>query len=131
MSNTFVSFMPAVAVALDIAERKAISAACDVGRNQVVKNISGSRSGIRYKVPGTSVMYTASAPGEYPAVQLGDLKGSVRFVIKGGDGYIGSDSDHALPLEKKPPSKGGREWLRPSLNQAKPGMLVKINQRWF
>jgi len=131
MSKVFVSNLPLVMVAMEVAERKALNAACDVGRNQVVKNISGSRSGRTYKVPGTQVTYTASAPGEYPAVRLGQLKGSIKSSVKGDTGYVGTDVEYALALEKKPPSKGGREFMRPSLNQARPGMLVQLGKRWF
>jgi len=131
VSKTFVSFLPAVTVALKVASEKALYAAANEGRTQVLKNLTGSRSGIRYKVPGTNVMYTASAPGEYPASATGLLRSTIQMKVKGDAGYIGSDSDHAVPLEKKPASKGGREWLRPSLQQAKPRMLQKIMQRWM
>lgn len=131
MSKVFISYLPAVMVAVEVASRKALNAACNEGRNRVVKNISGSRSGRRYKVPRINVWYTASAPGEYPAVRLGDLKGSIRAVVKGDTGYIGSDKEYALPLEKKAPSKGGRPWLKPSLDQARPAMLLELAKRWF
>ena len=131
MSKLFVSNLPAVLVALETTNRKALRAAADIGRNQVVTNISGSRSGIRYRVPGTQTDYTASAPGEYPAVRLGGLKGSVRVLPKGDDLLIGTDLDYGLYLEKKPPDKGGREWLRPSLEQAKPRMLAELAKRRF
>jgi len=127
----FVSFLPAVTAALKVASEKALYAAANEGRTQVLKNLTGSRSGIRYKVPGTNVMYTASAPGEYPASATGLLRSTIQMKVKGDEGYIGSDSDHAVPLEKKPASKGGREWLRPSLQQAKPKMLQKIMKRWM
>lgn len=131
MSKVFVSYLPAALVAINVASKKALSAACDVGRNQVVKNLSGARSGRTYKIPGTNVTYTASAPGEYPATRLGDLKGSYRVIIKRDTGYVGSDKEHALILEKKPVSKGGRPHLKPSLDQAKPGMLIQLHKRWF
>lgn len=131
MPEMFVSYLPVVTVAITAASKKALIAAADVGRNQVIKNLTGSRSGIRYKVPGTQVYYTASAPGEYPASRLGDLLGSVERKVVGGDVQIGTAKAHGLILEKKDPSKGGREWLRPSLNQAKPAMLAKLAERWF
>jgi hypothetical protein len=110
---------------------KALLAACNVGRNQVVQNISGARSGIVYLVPGTKTAYTASAPGEYPAVATGRLRGDVKTLIEGDIGYVGTELDYGLYLEKKDPQHGGREWLRPSLEQAKPDIIAELNKRWF
>ena len=38
--------------------------------------LSGRRSGRRYHVPGTRQLYTASAPGEAPAVRTGNFRNS-------------------------------------------------------
>lgn len=131
MPKTFVSFLPAVTVALKVASEKALYAAANEGRTQTLKNLTGARKGITYKVPGTNVTYTASAPGEYPASATGRLRSSVRVAVKGDEGYIGTDVEYGLCLEKKSSSKGGREWLRPSLEQARPAMLKKIMARWM
>jgi len=85
-----------------------------------------------YKVPGTGVTYTASAPGEFPAVRLGDLKGSYRVkAVSASEMQIGSDKEHSLILEKKPVDRGGRPHAKISLDQAKPAMIAKLHQRWF
>jgi hypothetical protein len=158
VSQVFVSNLPMVMVAVEAAGRKALSAACDVGRNQVVKNLQNipPRTGEVYRLPRTvkgprgsrasylagkaagkipggvlHKYYTASAAGEYPAWRFGYLAGNIYSKIVGGTGYVGTNVEYALPLEKKPPSKGGREFMRPSLNQAKPGMLVQLGKRWF
>lgn len=123
--------MPVALAAIAAASEKALTAACDQARNQIMQNISGTRHGARYKVPGTQTYYTASAPGEYPAVRLGNLKGSINFTRLGAERKIGTPLDYGLALEKKPPDKGGREWLRPSLNQARPAMLAELHKRWF
>jgi len=123
--------MPVALAAIAAASEKALTAACDQARNQIMQNISGTRHGARYKVPGTQTYYTASAPGEYPAVRLGNLKGSINFTRLGAERKIGTPLDYGLALEKKPPDKGGREWLRPSLNQARPAMLRELHKRWF
>ena len=74
-------------------------------RNSSAKVLRGQRSGRRYRVPGTGRLsynkksktatvsyryYTASAPGEAPAVRTGTLRSSLgRYTaIKGGE-YIG------------------------------------------
>ncbi len=131
----FVSNFQKVSAEIDKAAVKQMTAACNEARNQVLQNLSGSRTGRRYRVPGTSRYYTASSPGQYPAVQIGDLKGSIRYVVVGKgtevDGYLGTDKFHGLILEKKAPSKGGREWLRPSLVKAQPKINSILSQRWF
>jgi len=128
-----VSFLPVVVSTLVTVQDKRLYAAANAGKTQVVENLKGARTGIRYRVPGHSgTWYTASAPGEYPAAPSGTLRStSIHVAIKGDTGYVGSTSEYALPLEKKPSTKGGREWLRPSLEQAKPEMLKKIMERWM
>jgi len=109
--------------------------ACNEVRNQIVQNLSGARSGKDYIVPGTSRHYTASAPGEYPATRLGDLKGSIKTDILGRGmsvlGVVGTPLEYGLFLEKKPGSEGGREWLRPSMTQAQPEIKKILSEKWF
>jgi len=45
--------------------------------NAILEKLSGQRTGKRYLVPGTSVTYQASAPGEPPATMLGNLRKSI------------------------------------------------------
>ena len=131
MSKMFVSNLPAVTIAINVASQKALIAAADVGRNRTVQNLAGARSGRTYKVPGTQVTYTASAPGEYPAVATGNLRENVDRKVVGGDVQVGTAVEYGLFLEKRPRNKGGRPWLKRSLDQAKPAMLAKLAQRWF
>jgi len=132
VSKVFVSNLPAVTIALGLGSQKALIAAADVGRNQTVQNLAGARSGSTYKVPGTSVTYTASAPGEYPAVATGNLRERIeRKVVNTSEVQVGTAVEYGLPLEKKSQSKGGRPWLKRSLDEAKPAMLAKLAQRWF
>ena len=135
MSKMFVSYLPAAVAAISVASEKALRATADVGRNKVVKNLTaagGPRTGKRYRKPNTNVWYTASKPGQFPSHErFGDLRVSVRIAPKGNSFLIGSNSEYALPLEKKPANKGGRPWLKKSLDQAKPRMLIEVNKRWF
>ena len=132
MSKTFVSNLPLATAAITAACDKALLAAADAGRNQVVQNLSGSRSGKTYRVPGTQRTYTASAPGEYPAVATGNLRSQIKRALrKPGTAEVGTPVEYGLALEKKSPSEGGREWLRPSLEQARPKMLAELAKRWF
>lgn len=43
-------------------------------RNAALNVLRGQRSGRRYRVPGTNSYYTASAPGEPPAVRSGTFR---------------------------------------------------------
>lgn len=131
MSKTFVSFLPAAAAAIEAGAVKAAWAAGDVLRNKVVENLSGSRTGARYRVPGTQTYYTASAPGEYPAVQTGELKETVKVQLAKDGVQVGTATEHGLFLEKKPVSDGGRPWLHPSYKEAKGNMERKAAERWF
>ena len=45
-------------------------------RNAELKILRGSGGGRSYRVPGTRVYYTASAPGEVPAVRTGTFRRS-------------------------------------------------------
>lgn len=45
-------------------------------RNSALKVLRGSRGGRSYRVPGTKRHYTASAPGEPPAVRTGTFRSS-------------------------------------------------------
>ena len=54
-------------------ERRAFLAANEL-RNASLDVLRGQRSGRRYRVPGTKVYYTASAPGEPPAVRTGAFR---------------------------------------------------------
>ena len=132
MSKLFVSNLPAVMIVFEGASQKALHATADVGRNQVVRDLAGARSGHTYKKPGTNVYYTASAPGEFPALRFDDLRQSYRVKrISSSEYQVGSDEEHSIILEKNPESKGGRPHLNRSLTKAKPAMIAKLNQRWF
>lgn len=54
-------------------ERRAYLAANEL-KNASLDVLRGQRSGRRYRVPGTRRYYTASAPGEPPAVRTGTFR---------------------------------------------------------
>lgn len=82
-------------------KRRGYSAANEL-RNQSLEVLRGGRGGRRYRVPGTKRYYTASAPGEPPAVMTGAFRNSwqtrvdtkpdeVRSMIESGlrvNGYL-------------------------------------------
>lgn len=48
--------------------------ASQILRNAALRVLRGQRSGRRYRIPGTTRYYTASAPGEPPAVRTGAFR---------------------------------------------------------
>jgi hypothetical protein len=132
MPSVFQTNMPAVVGAISEGALKALRAAADIGRNATLVNLSGMRTGIVYQLPGhPGTYYTASAPGEYPAIANATLRESVK-IIQEGDGFLfGTDVEHGLTLEKKDPLHGGREWLRPSLEGVRKEMEAAVGTRWF
>lgn len=83
--------------------------------------ISGSRSGRTYK-RGKKRPHIASAPGEPPASDFGDLLGHITHTIGKGHADVGATVLHGLHLEIKAPSKGGRPWLLPAFEKHAPGI---------
>jgi hypothetical protein len=60
------------------AAKNAVDDAAGHLRESILITLSGQRTGIRYPVPGTSqATYQASAPGEPPAVMVGNLRKSI------------------------------------------------------
>ena len=118
----------------DHAEGRMLEAVNEV-RNATLETLSGSRSGRIYKVPGTGVEYTASAPGEPPAVQLGDLRKSVKGGIEkeGKDviGFVGSELPKASMLEMGTSKMLPRPWLRPSFEKSVDKVKSIFVRIWF
>ena len=77
-------------------------AATMVIHEEVVKVLSGQRSGRTYKLPGAKGTWQASRPGEAPAVRLGDLRREYKFRTSenGLVGEVGNPLPYAITLEK-------------------------------
>lgn len=83
------------------ANRAAVTVGANEWRNAILRTLTGNRSGKEYRVPGTSKMYTASAPGEAPASVTGDLRTSYTVVvISDTEAVVGTPLLKALYLEK-------------------------------
>lgn len=113
----------------------------DVVRNRMVAGISSP--------PKTGRLYghhRASAPGEYPASDTGNLLRSIWAEVEDNlaglaldpldvqlsytlgdvldmtdniDGRIGADAEYAAPLEYKPPERGGRPFATRALEESR------------
>lgn len=70
-------------------KRNSVLAATQL-RNTALEVLAGSRSGGRkYRVPGTKKYYTASAPGQPPAVRTGSFRNSWKpSAFQAGDAYV-------------------------------------------
>lgn len=103
-------------------------------RNEVLKNLSGARSGKLYKVQGTNRTYRASAPGEPPASRLGHLRASYQYKVLGSGhnskGFVGSELEYAHYLEYGTYKMQPRPHLIPAMLTAKP-KIEKLFKRVF
>ena len=108
--------------------------ACLHVQNKTKEKLSGSRTGRTYRVPGTNRTYTASAPGEPPAVMLGQLRNSIQFRVKGGrtvSGEVGSKLKKAPMLEFGTKKMKPRPFLRPTFQEELPKIKEILSRRWF
>ncbi|CAM4358432.1 hypothetical protein BAMA_15770 [Bacillus manliponensis] len=84
-------------------------------QNEVKKTLTGGRNGHKYRVPNTSQTYTASAPGEAPAVRTGDLRNSIKYELQRTQteilGGVGSDLEKAIWLENGTSKMEARPFL--------------------
>lgn len=91
---------------------KGLFAAAMIVRNAAVKGIAkGPKSGRIYR--RRSVRHQASAVGEYPAGDTGNLARSIHHMVDPIklEGRVEAAANYAVPLEYKAPSRGGRPFL--------------------
>jgi HK97 gp10 family phage protein len=101
--------------------RQRMEKAVNQVRNTTLETLSGSRSGRQYRVPGTKVFYTASSPGQPPAVATGQLRQSVSTAVEGEGkdiiGMVGTDQEYGPMLEYGTSKMAARPWLRKSFEK--------------
>ena len=97
-------------------------------RNSALSVLSGSRGGRSYRVPGTRAYYTASAPGEPPAVRTAAFRNSWQpKTFPGGTTFLSrieSGIFYAKWLEDGTP--GGQMAPRPHHERIQNHALPKI-----
>lgn len=110
-------------------------AAVNEVRNEVLETLSGERTGRTYRVPGTNRTYTASAPGEPPAVMLGQLRNSITGVVeterRSTKGIVGTELVKGLQLEKGTKNMAPRPWLERSFERSLNRVKEILSRRWF
>lgn len=112
------------------------------GRVYTQRVATGPNGGIFFY--GSRPPHQASAPGEYPAADTGNLMRSIFAEVEEGlaiaagnageavlnlndaveasgqiQGTVGADADYAAPLEYKPDDRGGRPFLRRALAETR------------
>ncbi len=108
----------------------ALNKAAEHVRTQAVKAISkGDRSGRTYK-RGKSILHKASAPGEFPKTDTGELVSNITVEKIPGGYDVGSraQAPQGFYLETKAASDGGRPWLRPTLESNQTAIERIINR---
>lgn len=153
MSVQFISHANTIITKIDAAQLKRMKLATAELKRETLLTFKGTRSGRRYRVPGTRKMYSASAPGEAPAVATGSGKLSIREAVSGSGhsikGHVGSAMGFAFNpathedaarylamLEFEGRNRDGsrraaRPWLRPSAKRAQPKIKAILKGRWF
>lgn len=117
---------------IDIKAKSCTTRSSNELRNSAVKVLGGHRSGRRYKKPYTrNAYYTASAPGEPPAVRTGILRMSwkPKGESNGKGKYtacIESDVPYAEILEER--SKNPRPYKDKIIEDAKPKVIQIFSQ---
>ena len=151
----FVSNMPGVVLAIGAASITSIKKATQHVHRKARENLrGGGRSGKRYRVPGTGTKtegakritsgsgqyYTASAPGEFPAVATGQLIGSVHWKMIGDTGFVHTNVLHGAYLEDPKNTRpiGRRRWMKRTFDEEHTRVLEIIygggnpaSRRWF
>lgn len=98
----------------------------------IKKKLKGPRSGREYLVPGgKSATYTASAPGEAPAVATGDLLRSYQAVKKPGSGawLVGTPLKYARYLEMGTSEIRPRPHFRETASEETPTIVSILRRR--
>ena len=104
-------------------------------RNEVLKTLSGTRSGRTYFVPGTRRTYTASAPGQPPAQATSALRQSIKWTIEKIRGKVvgkvGTDLIQGLMTEYGTRNMAARPWLLKSAEKAQGKMKKILSRKWL
>lgn len=111
----------AVALQIERKSQKNMIKAMTLWRSSLMEVLSGTRSGNQYKVPFTAQTYTASAPGQAPAVRTGALKASYKIQISGNGlaGRLNSTLAYAAHLEYGTYKMEPRPHLVPAFNRVR------------
>jgi hypothetical protein len=116
--------------------RERIERGSKVLHDHLVLSLSnaGGRSGRQYKVPGTNRTYTASAPGEYPALATGKLHEAIReggFKITHHGFYFRATMGGNVPEYARYLEAGLRPWFARAVKEKWREVTVELRRKWF
>lgn len=101
--------------------------------NLIKKGMREAKSGEEYRIPGSNRTYTASAPGEFPAIRTGQLRSGIRFKQNNeSDGvavHMGTNVDQGIYLEGED-GNGLRPWLSKGINEYDPRLKEVLGGDW-
>ena len=124
-----------VVKSLENATSKRMAEAVNAVRDQTLETLSGPRSGRTYRIPGTRRTYTASAPGQPPAVATAELKQSISTSVGGEDrtviGHVGTDKIQGKMTEFGTRNMAPRPWLRISFEKASSKVQTILSGKWL
>ena len=104
---------------------KAVAEAAEAAANDAKHSMAMSKSGTIYKRRGIS--HVASAPGEPPAIDTGQLIGSVRVTrLEAMRWAVGTNTEYAAHLEYGTRKMAARPFLRPAAERARPVFMAKV-----
>jgi hypothetical protein len=117
------------------AEERAAQAA-NLLRSHLLVSLANSpaRTGRKYRIPGTNKMYTASAPGEYPALRTGKLRGAVAKAgvnVVRTFGGVRAELGVGVPEYGYHLERGLRPWFSRAAAEKRQEMQAAVGRRWF
>lgn len=124
-----------VVKSIENAASKRMAEAVNAVRNQTLETLTGPRSGRTYYVPDTKRTYTASAPGQPPAIATSDLFKSIETSVGSEDrtviGHVGTDKIQGKMTEFGTRNMAPRPWLRISFEKALPKVKSILSRKWL
>lgn len=119
---TFNNF-PKIAAALPKAAAAVVEETVEEIYNDIVADMQAAKSGRSYGVRG---LHTASAPGESPAIDSGELVSSLDTDVQGTQGAVYTDDPKSVWLEYGTSRMAARPFMTPAAERARPGFERKL-----
>lgn len=119
---------------IDDTIQKRMITAVNVVKTEAIQLLSQQGTGRQYRVPGTKdTWYTASSPGQPPAVAIGDLKKSIDTNVSddGFIGEVGTSKDYGMMLQFGTRNILPRPWLDVAFNNSLYQIVNIFSTAWL
>lgn len=108
---------------------KAVTEAAVNIRGRAVKKVQqGPATGRTYKSKVANRDHTASAPGQPPMSDSGNLANSIQYDLQGTTAFVGSNVQYAVYLEFGTRKMEARPFLFPSLEEETPAFRKALSE---